>query len=435
MNNSNLLTHMIDFEQLPDCTSTIILGGGLNGLELASDLYYLGVEDVIIIELGKLLDSKHIYFTLGAEEATRLWLNPATDKSFWRPWSSETPPNYAAWGGLRRRLGGRSLYWNGVCLRIEPWALFDPQWPENIVKDLVISWNGERSLYSILEEEIALWRKLPLEIGLGNPYGFSAEIFHELGYANASMVLGMVRHHITENGKVRFSAYTPLELWDGSDDCVKLPLIVCELEVINVIVNENKAIGVRLRDRRTNNYRVVKANKIILATGTIENSRLAIQAFSAIGANNSLSLSGLTDHIVQGFTARIPNKDLSSDMLAKVQPGPLFMIGGNSDSRSSIFAQFSYDHNMDLIFDVWAMGEQLPNANNVVRCESTTEPPWRTIVRAGMSSDDLKIVEKQKIHLWDLWNKFCVKLNHKPNDIKFVDFLHSGKNTPGCINR
>jgi len=414
----------LEFDNLPKETNMIILGGGLNGLQLASELYFLGFTDVLVIEAGSWMETHHVFFEYGAELATKMWIDPENnDSSHWRPWVSETPNHYTSWSGLRRKVGGRSLYWHGVCIRMEPWALSEPWWPNDVINDLTKSWNQGLPLYELLENDIDLWRQFSPGMRADDPSVFSTHTLENMGYSNSEMVRGMVRHKLMEDGKVRFSAYTPLELWLDAPDGRKLPRIVSDCYAQKILLKNNRVEGVSIIDQATKRIKNVFANRIILATGTIENSRLAIQVLSDSGANESNSLKGLSDHIVQGFMVKIPRQKVDPAEFSKMQPGPLFLVKRNPLSKSNLFAQFSLDINGDLILDSWSMGEQIPSDENYVKCKPETTMPWPTTVKAVLTKEDLNVINRQNDDLQDLWDNFCKFIGYEFSPkIDFVEF-------------
>ncbi len=415
-----------DFSSLPNRTNIIIVGGGLNGLQLAFDLFFLGVEDILVVDAGNWMEVRHVYYEYGGEKAKLMWMDPEKkDISYWRPWKSETPPHYTAWSGLRRKVGGRSLYWHGACVRIEPWALCEPWWPTSLIKELTESWNEGEALYKLLESEIDLWRKFSPEIKADDSSLYSAHVFHDIGYANAEIVRGMVRHQLMGDGKVRFSSYTPLELWTESIDSNKLPRIASGLYARKVLVENRCAKGISVIDQSTNQSKNIYANLVILAAATIENSRLVIQALSDAGIKSSCSLYGLSDHIFQGFMAKIPCKHLDPELLTGMQPGPVFLVEKNPISKSNLFAQFGQDTNSDIIFESWAIGEQLPTDASYVRCTPGESMPWPTFVGSKLSDEDLNVINRQKDDLQKLWDSICKLAGYKlGSKINFEEFTN-----------
>ncbi len=122
----------------PRGATVVVVGAGLSGLELAAELLKAGVDDIVVLEAGQKNALDHTNSQLDPSESFHFWQTPELDPAFHRPWFSNSPPHYSGVVGLRRGVGGRSLYWRGVTLQIEDWALADPVWPTAIREDLVI---------------------------------------------------------------------------------------------------------------------------------------------------------------------------------------------------------------------------------------------------------------------------------------------------------
>jgi hypothetical protein len=131
----------------PDCADVLVAGGGMSGLELAKHLDHPLGPRTVVLEAGPGTDLLHVNAAHAAPLALRKWLQPSTDEFFWRPWVTASAPHYGLTAGLRRRVGGRSLYWHGVSLPLEDWALCEPYWPASVVTDLTTSCAGEAPLY------------------------------------------------------------------------------------------------------------------------------------------------------------------------------------------------------------------------------------------------------------------------------------------------
>jgi len=427
---------IIHFEDLPGQVEIAIVGGGLTGLQLAAELHFCGVSAVLVLEAGKALAPEHNNLVHDSRRAEELWLQPSEDECFWRPWHSESSPHFMEWAGLRRRLGGRSLYWQGVTLPIEDWALVEPWWPSGVIRDLTQSWQGGPSLYELAYEEIRLWRSLP--VAPERAYDLSREFFQALGYKDAVIAPGMIRHHYLKSGEIRVSAYSPVECWfdtqriAASGEAYNLPLIACEVEVLGIILHGAGVKGLRVRDRRTGESVDLPCKLIVLAAGTIENTRLAIQALTEIRGKREPVARGLMDHIVQGFVVRVPLSDVPADIMATLQPGPLYLIRGNNVSRSNLFVSLLTD-NTGLVVDAWCMGEQMPNSQSYVRCEVKHEWPWPTFVRSVLSSDDKVVISKEQAELNDLWFRVCSLTGYHPNALDFVDFNHPERMLPDIL--
>src|ERR1700761_277084 len=144
-----------------DC-DVLVVGGGMSGLELARHLDHPSGPRTTVLEAGPGSDLLHINAVHAPRQALRKWLEPATDEFFWRPWATASAPHYGLTAGLRRRVGGRSLYWHGVTLPLEDWALREPYWPASVVRALTASFAGGPPLYDQVRADLAAWRGGPL---------------------------------------------------------------------------------------------------------------------------------------------------------------------------------------------------------------------------------------------------------------------------------
>lgn len=143
--------------ELPSQIHILILGGGMSGLELAKHLDYRDINNIVVMEAGPADDCRHINAGDEYQHADKLWKNEETDKFAYRSWHSLTEPHFSNGSCIRRRLGGRSLYWHGVILPIETEIL--KEWPVSIARDLEESWLGGPSLYTLVQSEILAWAK------------------------------------------------------------------------------------------------------------------------------------------------------------------------------------------------------------------------------------------------------------------------------------
>ncbi|RST25120.1 hypothetical protein EF908_01475 [Streptomyces sp. WAC04770] len=189
---------------LPRYARTVIVGGGLAGVELAAALAGHGAQDVLLLEAGPGEDLTHIHMMHPRGDATEVVFAPERDPHFHRPWRSDAPPHYTGISGLRRRLGGRSLYWHGVILPLEDWALRTPAWPAEVVADLTTAAGGP-SWYDRVTADLTAWSGGVLwDPALPARTSFGGREFRPLPRA--------CRHL---PGTARWEAYTALAAWRG----------------------------------------------------------------------------------------------------------------------------------------------------------------------------------------------------------------------------
>ncbi|WP_189967147.1 GMC oxidoreductase [Streptomyces violascens] len=399
----------------PHCR-VVIAGGGLAGLEVARHLSALGVDDVLVVEAGPAEDLLHINSAHRPDQALRTFLDPADDPHFQRCWTSQSAPHYLANAGLRRRLGGRSLYWYGASLPVEDWALAD--WPESVVRDLRGSWRGGRPLY----EQVAA------DLGV-DPGRLDAQ--------QPALELGGFRLVRTPQAETRFGdegrwyAYSPLDHWrdpvtGAALDGPRGIRFLCGTEVLSVDIEDGRACGLHVRESSTGaTARRISADAVVLAAGTIESSRLAIQALCAIDPGRSPRLTGLTDHLVQGFFLRVRDADAqgASHGLRGVVPGS-YVTACEDTVRSNLFITIERPEPGVLLFDVRLTGEQAPGPGSHVTCEPTGAYPWHTTVTAELAPADRDVVAGQREVLNKVWRQLAAEFSLDATPLVFDDFDH-----------
>jgi choline dehydrogenase-like flavoprotein len=400
---------------LPDQAGTIIVGGGLAGLELAKELDRSGATDVLVLEAGPAEDLRHVNLGHDPDAALELWVTPSSDEHFWQPWTSKSEPHFSGRSCLRRRLGGRSLYWHGVTLPIEPWALRAPWWPDSVRRDLTESWQGGPSLYERTTADIAQWRNgekapgddlPPLSIG-GREFLPTPQAVRGTAWGNGQ----------------RWRAYSPLDHWlDDDGRFAGRPggvRLAAGVEVLGIQVDGQRARGVLVRDDTTTAPRLISADQVVLAAGTVENSRLALQVRRSASASTRDSLTGLVDHIEQGFLAFVEPDRLPARISALAARDSFYYTRCADETRSNLFVRFYTNRAGAVVIDAWTMGEQLPSDEGLVQCVATGTWPWQVFVRAGFTRKDLEVVDRGRAELNDLWAQLCELTGAPAHELEF----------------
>lgn len=396
------------------------------GLEVAVRLFYDGVDDIVVLESGPIGDLRHNNMAGTAADALRSWLAPETDPYFTRPWRSVNPPHYTGPSGLRRRLGGRSLYWYGVSLPIDTWALFDETaWPREIVVDLVESWYDGPSLYDLTRDMLVQWKENGLEIGERAPATSIAGL-------TLSPTPLAVRHDPFDSN--HWYAYSPLDAWrdpvTGKITSVPDGVMLVTGAHVEQLVIEDKLIGLSVSTEMDGVKSHVPATNVVLAAGTLENSRLAIQALTAAGALEAPQLQGISDHIVQGFFLRLPATE--SAALNRVLPGGSYYAPCGPSARSNLFIEVSRQGEDVVMIDVSATGEQLPDHQNWVKCETDRSIPWKLRVHATPSLRDWTVINAQRTILQGVWEAVAAATGRKVSVLDFGEF-ENPKRINACI--
>jgi glycine/D-amino acid oxidase-like deaminating enzyme len=303
-------------------TDTAVVGSGMAGAAVGAELAQAGV-DHLVLEAGPDLGRAHI----GAHLDTTHLADPARDPSF-APFAIRGNV-YGPASGLRRRVGGRSLYWRGICLRIEPQAL--TRWPAHLAALL-----GRR--YVEVEAQLSAWSCRPcLTLARTDTERRVTDRILDLGY-QATPTPRAIR--ILENG--RWAAYSPLFRTPA-------PTVLTGYEV-----RELRAAGPGFLLISADGSRLA-ARRVVLAAGLFAN--LALLA----GLLGTTSEFRTFDHVASGVLAVLPPDDDA------VEPMDISIHAGFHLQASSNLMVERRPDRAGLLWDVWAMGEQPPEAASRVR--------------------------------------------------------------------
>jgi choline dehydrogenase-like flavoprotein len=375
----------------------VVVGGGLAGLELAHQLHERGAH-VIVLEVGPGDERAHVNSQHAPDEALRRWLEPHRDPYFHQPWSSETPPHYTGSSGLRRRLGGRSLYWYGITLPMESWALRDPRWPAAVVAELEDGWNGGPGLYGRLADHLERWANAgPLA-----PEPRAPQV------ALGDRILRAAPRAVRPVGGGRWEAYSPLGYWGAG----AAPTLCCETEVLEIVVRAGRAVGARARAVGSGRVREVPADAVVVGAGTIESSRLVLQARAAAGPLAPGRVTGLCDHLVQGVAVRVPAGTIAGE-------GPY--VAPCPGARSNLFVSPEASGDGQVL-DIRLIGEQLPSERSWVACAPRTSPPWPVRVHVELTEADREVLRAQRSILQEVWDALAAGGAVHPARLDFGDF-------------
>ncbi|MCF3165802.1 GMC family oxidoreductase [Streptomyces violaceoruber] len=378
----------------------VVVGGGLAGLALARRLADRHPGRVVVVESGPDAGRDHYRWVNDPERADELWLDPAVDPHFWQPYEP-SDSGYRGIAGLRRRLGGRSLYWGGVVVPIESWALESGEWPAPVVRDLTTSWQGGSSLYETAAEEVRRWAG-------GGP-------------TTAEPLLSFAGREFTEApravrefaGEGRWRAYSPLDDWPHSVETL------CDSHAVAVVASGGRVTGLLVE--RAGERQVISAPTIVLAAGTVENSRLVLQTLREIDDASPLQLTGLADKLAQGFAASFDPAAVPPSIRALAESGRLHLSRADGELRSSLFIQGHINPHGLLIVDCYCMGEQRPGDAGRVWCEPGPRLPWPTFVAGGLSSVDEQLVQDQRDALNYIHAELCRVSGTSGDALAFTD--------------
>lgn len=280
--------------------------------------------------------------------------------------TSSRPPHYAAGTPVGVGLGGRSLLWHGVALRLEDWALDDPRWPVGVRSAL----RRPGGLYDEAVRDLESWSGTALDAPRSDGDLPLCELLRAAGCDAARPVPRAVRGGFDAEER----PYTPARDWQARHgDATSY-----DSEVIEVLPQQRTGWRVRVADA-AGLQQQVDCRAVVLAAGTMENTRLAAQL---LGLHE---LSGLHDHLVQGVVCVLPASRLA---LLPRRDG-FAMVSGDAGSRGNLFVRTRALPDPDLVLlDAWVMSEQLSSPSNVVRLRPSGGAPWRVEVAAAAAAED-----------------------------------------------
>ncbi|CNE84823.1 oxidoreductase [Yersinia frederiksenii] len=381
---------------IPSKIHILILGAGMSGLELAKHLNEREIEDIVVIDAGPADDFNHINAGEDYLRADEFWKNESTDKYAYRSWHSLSEPHFSKGTCLRRRVGGRSLYWHGVILPIEANIL--KYWPTNVVNDLTESWLGGPALYTQVQSELLAWA----EKSDDNDYSFKLANFE---FKITPQVTRMI------DSSDRWEAYSPLSYWKKNNQLRIPPPIISGYEAVALIIRNGKCVGAKLKNMGTNEIHHVWADKCVLALGTIENSRLATQVLYDTGHSIAKKMTGLVDHIVQGFNVTFERNNVPSKLreLMDNRPDAIFFSPSLYGERFNLFFTISTsDFGIEL--EAWTMGEQIPSVHGCITTEiDNKDMPLSISCDLGNAEDTL--IQREKDELNTFWCGICHDAN------------------------
>ena len=308
-----------------DPFDVVVIGGGMFGAYIADKLYRHGGNiglRVLVVEAGDFLLPTHVQnlprIGLGAPAEQKVAVNaqdPGTQNIVWgHPWRSNQE-----FPGLAYCFGGRSLFWGGWSPRLTPSDLGsrpagEAAWPADATTYLLAN-------YRAVEEEMGVFPTTDY---------ISGTLFERLkAQFEGAMGSGQsveeaplaVQGKAPESGLFPFDKYSSAYLlfdavrediglrWRNNIDAWRRLMILPRAQVTKLTMSGNRVTELELRVNDQQQFLrppLLAADcTVILAAGTIESTRLALDSLAspAMGANRMGS--NLMAHLRSDITARV----------------------------------------------------------------------------------------------------------------------------------
>jgi choline dehydrogenase-like flavoprotein len=322
----------------------IVIGAGMFGAYCAEKIYRNSNLRVLVLDAGSFLVSEHVQnlarIGLNVAGAARVASNvddPGTRERVWGvPWRSQV-----AFPGLAYCLGGRSLYWGGWSPRLTPADLAE-HWPPKLAAFLQ-SAHAKNDEYERTEREIgvipttdyisgALYKELKKKFvavkNAGNPNGLTVDAIEEAPLA--------VQGAPPASGLFSFDKYSSAPiLTDAIREAAATPdwrrrlFLVPRAHVVKLHGTSQDVTRLEVYVAGQQRFLdIPPTTAVVLACGTIESTRLALESFETplMGRN-------LMAHLRSNTTVRIKRSALDLASTQRLEAAALLVRGSLPGQR------------------------------------------------------------------------------------------------------
>jgi choline dehydrogenase-like flavoprotein len=419
----------------------VVIGAGMAGGYCAEKIYRVGKEKganlrILVLDAGSVFLTQHEQNYPGINPSTGpeaivtsnsgpLHPDPGVQVGVWGyPWRSNQ--NLAP---LAYCIGGRSLFWGGWSPRLTTDHDLQPPWPDKAVAIL-------QANYPFVEDEIGVTseRHEPLNNALKSAFitavagtGMTVEdsklavqsqppagnLFAFDKYSSANLLINAIREDAQR----------------GPDPAVRSIIVMPHANVTRLPNDGTKVTGIEVfvsgqRQTLTAGNELKRDFQVVIATSTIEATRLALNSFPVNGMGSNLMV-----HLRDDITVTIPRSALTSAPQAPLETGTLLIRGsvpsvGGRAFHLQVLAASSLDADPDA--HVFSQVPDLDLLNDLTAKQSPDT--IRIVFRAvGETIGDRSVTPPDGPK--DL-NKKWVNLTKDPDNLEFGNVPRAWVNLP-----
>lgn len=365
----------------------IVIGSGMFGAYCAEKIYRHANLRVLVLEAGPFLVSEHV------QNLARIGLNvagaaavpddtkdPGTKEQVWGiPWRSQV-----AFPGLAYCVGGRSLYWGGWSPRLVAADLL--KWPPEVAAFLQ-SATGKGDEYEKTERETGVFDKTdyisgPLNDDLKKKTASAFPKVKNLDSIEDAPLA--VQASPPASGLFSFDKYSSAPILTdairqdtGNPDWRRRLFLVTRAHVTRLIVTNGSVTGLEVRvNGQQKSLTIPSSCAVVLAAGTIESTRLAMQSFPTplLGRN-------LMAHLRSNTIVRVKRSAFNPALPTRLEAAALLVRGSSAQGRFHFQVTAAAVTGSNSETDMWRM---IPDIDLVDQTLSSQSADWIVVTLRGI---------------------------------------------------
>lgn len=340
----------------------VVIGAGMFGAYCAEKVYRNSGLRVLVLDAGPYLVSEHVQNLAriglnpgGAVRVTTNQEDPGTRERVWgNPWRSQVP-----FPGLAYCLGGRSLYWGGWSPRLTDADLAN--WPQDIAAYLQ-SATQSNDEYERTEKEIGVFDKTDYIMGaLYDRLKAHSEAVVANGVPSIDRVEEpplAVQGKAPASGLFSFDKYSSAPiLADAIREAASSPdwrrrlFLVPRAHVVRLIGTGDTVTRLEVFENGRQRFLDLSpTSAIVVACGTIESTRLALESFGTplMGRN-------LMAHLRSNTVVRIKRSAFGAGLPSHLEAAALLVRGSTPKGRFHLQVTAAAITGVDSEATMWRM--------------------------------------------------------------------------------